>query len=1754
MSIQPPQGILTIPNATLRVGRLQVDEVEGFDTVLNTFDKNTILEEDSEVYDDDKKWGVKMPNIFVATFEIKGAGSSFNFRNTSMGDAGVGYTLTFSGTTLTLKYDDSDPVLATATIPNLDFTYGKVYLTYEKQYFTVTVDGTRVLSYKDTGTRTFPDGEYINFFAGGDGGFKNLKVVAGHLISDGTSNVSLYGGLAVTSNLEVGSSNLFVDTVNSRVGVGTTTPEATLHVSGNAYVSSNLEVGSSNLFVDTVNSRVGVGTTTPEATLHVSGNAYVSSNLEVGSSNLFVDTVNSRVGVGTDTPKESLDVVGNMHLTRVSNVSQIKVDSNVVTEYTGPHDRPLRKYPEVALTTDDNLSTSGYKASVSSLLTGSDAFRAFDATGATSYWHSQYPYYTHATGTYNPGQSSGGVGTPSGTLPTTELISGHQGEWIKLQMPTRIKLEEVRVYASNRASTNIYQMPKDIAIAGSNDGTNWYLVDSGTLRTGIRESYGMASLPVTTSSYYSYLALIVKTIDNQGANYSAVEIANIEYYGYEEGIGSLDTTLKSVYNVPATTGTQLEVYYDGRETSSYSGSGTTVNDISPNTNNGTLNGGVGFDSTYKAFTFDGVDDYIDGTITTGIDAWSHTVAFWVKIDEFNGAPFFIIDPSADGADPAASTAPHLFANTNGTLNYAFWSNAGNFLDDNGNQLIAQKGVWQHYVVQYDASTGGTNYTDRKLIINGNQTYYPAAGTATALNMSASNNLHIGGRFNSSVSIFFNGSIANFRLYSKVLNADQVKELYDYQKDYFLGSKSQVTLYKGHLGVGVTEPSGQLELAGDERIQSIPPRGLERTPREVYDGMTADEFVEGHGVFNVSASGGQLPDYNGAQLVFRRQSPFTAVAGDLNYWSRAGVYNSSGIHTGTAKTAISGGGTLNGEWIQLSSPYGYYLKKTVLYHRYSSSTPTWERARMPKDFTFVGSNNGSSWSVIKSFGNISYEALKGKDLEIDSKIVYKDVRLIVHSIVAVNPDGVSGNETTLDIGQWHLFGTPGPTTLDKGSLSLGRSLDVPRVSRYDVDTETPRPEKLVVDFDTTVNSSPTDISGKGNHGVMLSGASYSTADKAFDFNATSGTADTNGPSGSDNWGSIETTVPQLNGAQEITFSGWFKLDAIGVFQILYLLGRVTRTQDNNHMHWFAVSENGTLRAVVSGGAHINVYYTNTVLVANRWYHISYSIPSGTTVARNDVKVYLDGVEQVSTSSTGSASAIDIGDTGDAKLYLGWQEGSTNYFAGRVSNFKIYNAFLEPSEVKKLYNLGRTGRSMVISDTAIGIGKVPEAQLDVRGTANFGSRVGIGTTNPETTLQLHKELGADTLKSAAEIKFSTNNSSNTLWDVGSIRGAVSLNAGGSSSYPGGLVFATKSPGSASNDLTDKVVIDADGRFGIGTTNPGAVLDVRSGTEIPRLRGDAGRSLFMGSNYTYVNSDGFSETSGTYAWDGYPGVVRMNSGGEWRLHGESGTYTVLVRADGGFATFTGSHDTFTPFSEDDVGKIVYSTGNYATEVKDGNVNGVIYDYLTIMDSCPVVKMCATENDKRVMGVLSTRQRRTQIKEISKEEYELITGDEKYAYEKKEGTDVYIRDIDTDEFSRGYYNAVGEGGIWVCNKNGNLENGDYITSSTVAGYGQKQNDDLLHNYTVAKITTDCDFTEIWVTTKKHKKTGEGYLFDENNEPVYENILDTEGNTQNHLKFKLRYLLPDGTQISEEEYTTKTLADEKVYVAAFVGCTYHCG
>jgi hypothetical protein len=139
---------------------------------------------------------------------------------------------------------------------------------------------------------------------------------------------------------------------------------------------------------------------------------------------------------------------------------------------------------------------------------------------------------------------------------------------------------------------------------------------------------------------------------------------------------------------------------------------------------------------------------------------------------------------------------------------------------------------------------------------------------------------------------------------------------------------------------------------------------------------------------------------------------------------------------------------------------------------------------------------------------------------------------------------------------------------------------------------------------------------------------------------------------------------------------------------------------------------------------------------------------------------------------------------------------------------------------------------------------------------------------------------------------------------------------------------------------------------------------------------------------------------------------------------------------------------------------------------------------------------------------------------------------------------------------NSLGEGAVWVCDANGPLENGDFICSSSVAGYGMRQDDDLMRNYTVAKITMACDFNP-QVVAKQKLKTKE-IVVDDVTSTV--NDLDENGMIQvvadegEEYEYEVRYLSPAGVPITREEHETLLQNGEQVYKAAFVGCTYHCG
>ena len=113
---------------------------------------------------------------------------------------------------------------------------------------------------------------------------------------------------------------------------------------------------------------------------------------------------------------------------------------------------------------------------------------------------------------------------------------------------------------------------------------------------------------------------------------------------------------------------------------------------------------------------------------------------------------------------------------------------------------------------------------------------------------------------------------------------------------------------------------------------------------------------------------------------------------------------------------------------------------------------------------------------------------------------------------------------------------------------------------------------------------------------------------------------------------------------------------------------------------------------------------------------------------------------------------------------------------------------------------------------------------------------------------------------------------------------------------------------------------------------------------------------------------------------------------------------------------------------------------------------NYRDINNSIITVKPSVINNDKTVYGVYSSK--------------EIVIN------ESNVSTTVY------------YVNSVGEGGILVSNYNGDIQNGDYITTCPRIGYGALQTDDILPSYTVAKCTQTVDWSSISTTIEYNSTT----------------------------------------------------------------------
>ncbi len=208
--------------------------------------------------------------------------------------------------------------------------------------------------------------------------------------------------------------------------------------------------------------------------------------------------------------------------------------------------------------------------------------------------------------------------------------------------------------------------------------------------------------------------------------------------------------------------------------------------------------------------------------------------------------------------------------------------------------------------------------------------------------------------------------------------------------------------------------------------------------------------------------------------------------------------------------------------------------------------------------------------------------------------------------------------------------------------------------------------------------------------------------------------------------------------------------------------------------------------------------------------------------------------------------------------------------------------------------------------------------------------------------------------------------------------------------------------------------------------------------------------------TNSDGITIIIGKGGYSNSVGGVRSDEPGttnsflkfKQKNKGSSGSggdpdgiltcATITGDGSGGVVyntSFTGKHFSVISKADAVLGFIVKSTGKLLLENE-------------VSTALPSIALANSIKDKRVYGVIGN----------------IGTGVEGYKY------NLTIKDNEQDVD----INSLGEGKIWVTNISGNIENGDYITSSNIAGYGMLQDDDILHNYTVAKCTQAIDWSTI--------------------------------------------------------------------------------
>lgn len=256
-----------------------------------------------------------------------------------------------------------------------------------------------------------------------------------------------------------------------------------------------------------------------------------------------------------------------------------------------------------------------------------------------------------------------------------------------------------------------------------------------------------------------------------GAGGATKSITGINSYG------SLNTTGDGSVSITCISNSGLVLHLDAGNTASYSGSGTTWNDLSGNGSNVTLTNTTYSSANGGSIVFNGTTSYADFTANIG-STNVVTVEMWVKTNSLTNPTgmyfgFGLYDAWTSGGNIGYNTsAGDLQGVTSSQVDY-----------------LGIVGGWRHLVFVMNAGAK----TNNKIYVNGeSQTMNQVYGTFNTAN--AGFNLGAGriSSWRNDLNWRMNMNVANFKVYNRELTQQEITNNFNANKSRFYAEKDGLT--------------------------------------------------------------------------------------------------------------------------------------------------------------------------------------------------------------------------------------------------------------------------------------------------------------------------------------------------------------------------------------------------------------------------------------------------------------------------------------------------------------------------------------------------------------------------------------------------------------------------------------------------------------------------------------------------------------------------------------------------------------------------------------------------------------------------------------------------------------------------------------------------------------------------------------------------------------------------------------------------